>query len=114
MYLSMRKIVLLLSFLTLLFSLNLTAQNVDASRIKQLVIKHAAALGLSQADLANYRVSAAYYDENTGLTMAYLQQIYKGVDVYNAIISVAFKKDDLGTFESTWITGVDEKAKKLN
>ncbi len=39
------------------------------------------------------RISSFYYDEATKVTMVYLQQTHKGVDVYNAITPVAFKND---------------------
>jgi hypothetical protein len=70
---SMRKALPIAGILTLLFFLPAMTQNtVDPSHIKQLVSQHAAKLGIEFSDLQNYRVASAYYDETTGLTMAYL------------------------------------------
>src|SRR5437867_626792 len=57
-------------------------QQVDAKTATGLIVKNAAAIGLSKLDLKNYRVSDAYIDELSGLTMVYMQQTHKGIDVF--------------------------------
>ncbi|HYK47316.1 MAG TPA: M36 family metallopeptidase, partial [Parafilimonas sp.] len=110
----MRKALPIAGILTLLLFLPAMTQNtVDPSHIKQLVSQHAAKLGIGFSDLQNYRVVSAYYDETTGLTMAYLQQTWKGVDVFNAIMSVAFKNENVGAFQSAWIADADSKTKNV-
>src|SRR6266542_4387584 len=72
-------------------------QQVDAKTATGVIVKNAAAIGLSKSDLKNYRVSDAYIDELSGLTMIYMQQTYKGIDVFNSIQTLAFKNDQLFT-----------------
>ena len=91
----MKRILTLLSVLCMLITLQAGAQKnaLDPAKIKQLVVQNAAALGLSQNDLENFRVNYAYYDKTSGTVIAYLQQTWMGVDVYNAISTVTFKND---------------------
>ena len=65
----------------------------DASEaaVKNLVVKNSSALGLTVSEARTLRVSSSYYDKNAQAIMAYLQQTYKGIDVYNAITVVAFR-----------------------
>ena len=93
----MKRILTFMSLLCMLATLPAAAQKnvVDPSRVKQLVVQNASALGLSQKDLDNIRVNYAYTDNTSGAIMAYLQQTWMGVDVYNAISTVTFKNDKL-------------------
>lgn len=63
----------------------------DETTIKKWVAGNATALGFSAADVNNTRIASFYYDKFASVTMAYLQQTYKGVDIYNALTTVAFK-----------------------
>jgi len=110
----MKRSLILTGIACLLLCFNSKAQNVDVNHVKQIIVKNASALGLNKEDLLNYRVSDAYYDGTTGLTMVYLQQTFKGVDVYNAIMSIALKNEKPGAFQSAWMSIPDDKAKKLN
>src|SRR3954454_16322759 len=76
-------------------SLKIIAQQIDVKYAEALTKKNAVAIGLSQADLFNSRVSDAYVDKISGAAMVYLQQTYKGVDVFNSIQTLAFKNDKL-------------------
>ncbi len=92
----MKKIVTLFGLLALLCTQFIQAQNLsDATRAKQLVLKNASAIGLTAADIENVRISDAYYDKTSSSTMVYLQQTYKGVDIYNAISTVSFRNDKI-------------------
>ena len=79
----------------LLGALHTMAQQFDAKSAAELTKKNAAAIGLSQTDIANSRVSDAYIDKVSGATMVYLQQTYKGIDVFNSIQTLAFRNDKL-------------------
>jgi len=70
----------------------ITAQDVqDSQKALALVKKNAAAIGLSDNNIANSRVANTYVDELSGATLVYLQQTYKGIDVDKAIQVLAFK-----------------------
>lgn len=67
-------------------------KNVEESTLRQWIASNATKLDLSNAELQNIRISDFYYDKNANAVIAYLQQTYKGVDVYNAITTVAFRE----------------------
>ena len=95
--------------LCMLVLVSATAQKkADAVTVKQLVAKNAAALGLSDEDVANTRISSSYYDAHADAVMGYLQQTYKGVDVYTAITPIAFRDDKVVSFTRDWVNGVDK------
>jgi len=91
-----RKFCLLPTFFFLLFAVCLvqevTAQQLsDVSKANDFIKNNATKIGLSATDLQNYRISDMYVDKLSGATMIYLQQTYKGIDVMNAIQSLAEK-----------------------
>lgn len=92
----MRKLLLLLTrtlvlfFMVTFFNENANAQNLVADA-QSLVNKNAAAIGLSADDLKNARISDTYIDKISGATLVYLQRTYKGIDVYNQLLVLAFK-----------------------
>ena len=73
----------------------LFAQELTSGSAINLVKKNAAALDLSKNDLQNLRISNAYVDKISGASLVYVQQTYKGVDVFNAIQTYAFKNERL-------------------
>jgi extracellular elastinolytic metalloproteinase len=89
----MRKILLSLVFLSLVFFVN--AQNNDNVLAKQLVSKNAAAIGLSQDALNNYIVSSAYFDKSANTELVYLLQSYKGLPVWNQMLVMSFRDGKL-------------------
>lgn len=84
------------------------AQKVDRNSAMDLIRKNAVAIGLSKNDLLNSRISDAYIDKVSGATMVYLQQTYKGVDVFNSIQSLVFKGDKVFSIAGSRIAKFDE------
>ncbi|TKK67236.1 T9SS type A sorting domain-containing protein [Ilyomonas limi] len=101
---------------TLLLAFGATAQTTktsgaDASEaaVKNLVIKNSSALGLTSNEARTLRISSSYYDKNAQAIMAYLQQTYKGIDVYNAITVVAFKNGQVISVQPGSVPVIDKK-----
>ncbi|MEP6465654.1 MAG: M36 family metallopeptidase [Parafilimonas sp.] len=69
----------------------LSAQELTGQSAAALVRTNASSLGLSKNDLGNMRISSAYIDKTSGASLVYVQQTYKGADVFNAIQTYAFK-----------------------
>lgn len=90
-----------------------TARTTDATAnettVKSWVSKNASALGLSASDTKNYRISSYYYDKNAKAVMVYLQQTYKGVDVYNAITVASFKGGNVVTSRKGLLAGIEKQ-----
>lgn len=78
--------------------------------IQSYLEKHAAEFGLSPADVQQWEVSDIYSNQNTHTTYAYLQQVYKGVRVFNAVSTMAIREGQVISFASRFIPKVDQKA----
>lgn len=75
---------------------SMMAQDVqNAERALSLVKSNAAALGLSDENVLNSRVSDTYVDALTGNTVVYLQQTYTSIDVDKVVQVLAFKNGKL-------------------
>lgn len=75
---------------------NTNAQKQPAANdITNLLDKNAPAIGMSSYDRENTRVQNVYYSSQSGITLVYLQQTYKGIDVHTALKVLAFKGDKL-------------------
>lgn len=71
----------------------LAQQTISTEKVNQLVIKNGEKITLPNKKHAGYRVSDAYTDKTSGAVIAYLQHTWKGVDIYNALTTVAFKNE---------------------
>ena len=76
---------------TVICAPSVRAQQVSAAR--DALLEQFAELGLSQADVADIRVSSAYVDRLTGRSYVYLVQTYQGVDVHNALATIVVSPD---------------------
>jgi len=88
----MRKFLLLTVLLVCAFITR--AQGVDEkdqNAAMQLVNANKAKLGLSSDDISNLMVQSSYIIQGTNIRMAYMQQTYKGIPVYNQMLVLAFK-----------------------
>lgn len=100
------KIILSL-FVVICFSFSSAAQ--QKGEEFQLIKKYAKQLELP-ADETNYVISDAYKDQSSGLTYIYIQQQYKGIKVFNQIITAAFKEDKLLYNSGSFIKNIEAKA----
>ncbi len=93
---------------------NLFSQDLSSQTAANLVRANAAAIGLSKNDLANMRISSAYLDKISGAYLVYVQQTYKGVDVFNAIQTYAFKNGKLVSAASKPIANMADLVNSAN
>ncbi len=101
--------IVIVSFVFLFISVNkLFAQELTTQTAAGYVKANAAALGLSKTDVQNFRISGAYIDKATGASLVYVQQTYKGVDVFNAIQTYAFKNGSLVSSAGNRVGKMDE------
>ena len=85
---------------------NVYAQDARVKVNASTIAKHAAQLGFSATDLQNYRISDAYVDKLSGATIVYLQQTFKGVDVFNSIKTVAIKDNKVYSVAGSYINDI--------
>lgn len=77
--------------------------------VSQYIQNHAAELGLSPADMADFHVDERYSNQ-TGSTHFYLTQRHEGVRVHNAILNATVSKDGrLVTLGNRWVSGLAGK-----
>ena len=95
----------------LLSSMNgLFAQQISDQAAFGLIRKNASALGLTKDDILNSRISTAYVDQISGASLVYVQQTYKGTDVFNSIQTYAFKNGKLVSAAGGRINKLEEIA----
>ncbi|MEO8764657.1 MAG: M36 family metallopeptidase [Ginsengibacter sp.] len=96
----MRKLYSFLKFIVA-FTVTLVSQTIIAQDVQEtqkalsLVQSNATAIGLSQQEIADSRISDTYVDALSGNTLVYLQQTYQGIDVDKIIQVLAFKNGKL-------------------
>ncbi len=96
----MMKILRLKNAITLFVGFIVTANTTFAQQLTtqtaaSIIRANASAIGLSKTDLDNMRISAAFIDKVSGAHLVYVQQTYKGADVFNAIQTYSFKSGKL-------------------
>lgn len=102
----MKKILLFCVFLTATFILK--AQELNQSAVMQLVDKNSTAIGLSEDQLNNLKLSSTYFNELPGTQMVYLLQTYKGLPVYNKMLVLAFKNDTIVSIAGKLIENIEK------
>lgn len=86
------------------------AQNNDFERLRPLLVKNAATMGITTADIGDAVITHAYTDERTHITFVYMQQAYQHVKVYNTIISAAFVNNSLQYSSGSFVKNIAAKA----
>ncbi len=109
-------------FLALLFiPIALTAQKTPTeSELRAMVLSQN--LGFETSDLAEFQITSSTYDHSNGLTHVYLNQKFRGIPVYNAVMGIHLdRQGNLVTLnhsflknlnalksETAWLLGVEE------
>lgn len=78
---------------------------------KQYLSDHAKELGLSSNDLNEMTLSSETYFRFAELNNIYFQQNYKGIQVFNAILSVHIQGNTVMNITSTFIPKIESKIK---
>ncbi|MCY7293798.1 MAG: M36 family metallopeptidase, partial [Ferruginibacter sp.] len=71
-------------------------------------------LNIPYRDLSEAIITSAYKNKFAGTTMVYLQQAYKGIPVYNQIITLAFKNGKLVSKAGEFIANIEKIANVKN
>lgn len=85
-------LIFVLYFLIVLPS-HLSAQELDRTAAIELVSKNRLQASLSEEDIQNSKITNAYKDRISGLTLIYLQQTYEDIPVYNVLQVLALRDD---------------------
>ncbi|MEY4109676.1 MAG: hypothetical protein RLZZ46_30 [Bacteroidota bacterium] len=94
------------------------AQSQDISDIREYLHGRYVEAGVPDADYSEWIVSSSSFDKRTSLNHYYLQQQYKGVDVWNAIANVVLRNNrvvyHVSRFEQDLSTRVAEVRPAIN
>ena len=105
----MRKILFLAGMVLLCQQTIAQVTAADASIAKELVSKNISRLSMTESDLENSLVSATYTG-STGIRMVYLQQSLLGIPVYNEMLVLAFRGEQLVSSAGGRISSIEAKA----
>jgi Fungalysin metallopeptidase (M36)/Ig-like domain CHU_C associated/Fungalysin/Thermolysin Propeptide Motif len=106
----MKKSLLLLVTLFSAFLLKAQVNTFEKVEALKLVETNMQSIGLSASDMNNLIVASTYKNKFAGTTMVYLQQTYKGISVYNQLITLAFKNDKLVSNAGNFIANIEDVA----
>ena len=67
----------------------------SAPEIKVLILKNLNRIGLTKQEADECIINSNYKDASTGIEYIYIQQTYKSIKVFNIVISLAFKNENL-------------------
>jgi hypothetical protein len=73
----------------------LNAQNTNDKNLTDLVKKNAAPLHLRPFDADHAMISYAFVDSKTNIQYVYLQQAYQHIKVYNSIMTIIFRDNEV-------------------
>ncbi len=89
---------------------SLHAQNAGNKSLLDLVKKNAAQLNISPADADNLVISHAFTDDKTNIQYVYLQQMYQNIKVFNSIMTVIFRNNEVLYSSGRFVDKIQEKA----
>src|SRR5690242_19511753 len=95
----------LLSVLSLLFTQIAFSQQQD-EELRKLITKDRGRIGISNDPEETFVISSENKDSRSGIHYVYIQQSFKGVKVYNQIITLAYKDDRLLYVSGTFINNI--------
>ncbi len=106
----MKKILLVTITIISCFFGKAQINNIEKAEALKLVADNVKALQLFSEDINNSVVVSTYKNKFAGTTMVYLQQTYKGVPIYNQLLTLAFKNGKLVSNSGEFISNVEEIA----
>jgi len=85
------------------------AQQGNDPALKQLIVKYAGQLHISPKDAHAATISSSHRDEPTDITYAYLQQRHKELSVFNKLISIAIKDNNILYSSGLFVDNIEGK-----
>ena len=104
----MRKIYLI--FIFAFTSLTSNAQTISEAAAKGIVLQYAAQAGLSEYDVENFKISAAYKDETTRADLIYIQQTFNQIPINNQFMVLAIKNGSLVSKSGHFLSNPAERS----
>ncbi len=107
----MRKFLLIfLPMLFCVFAINAQNFNVEETAAISVVSANQAKLGLTANDMNNVKVSSSYVDNTSGVRYVYLVQTFRGIPVYNQMLVLSFRGDQLLSKAGAFNKGIEKQA----
>ena len=105
-------LVFVLSVALCSYTSDIMAQSLNATNVKELLLKSKAVFSISEIN-QSYVVSDAYHDYTTGIDYIYLQQTCKGLKVYNAIKLIALKDGKVAYSSGKFVNKIEQKTSNI-
>lgn len=107
---SQRLITLCMLFFGLIGFAQHNLSNSEYSKlIEGYLIKNQANYNLTDNDIQDLYVSNAYFSESTKINHVYINQRYQGIEIFNAVSSVAIKDDAVFYYANNFISKINQK-----
>ncbi|HEY3386745.1 MAG TPA: M36 family metallopeptidase, partial [Saprospiraceae bacterium] len=84
------------------YSSAIFAQQPVSVDIPTILEQHKKSLGISTEDISEYAVSSAYTTAHLNITHVYLEQRFKDIPLFNGILNLNLKGDQLVSFGNRW------------
>jgi hypothetical protein len=97
---------IILSFLVFIItSANLLAQ-VEVETAKQYLVTNASKYNLTDSNIGEMAVSSAYLSPTTGWYHVYFNQTYQGIDVYNGLLNLVLKQNQVQYVANNFVPNI--------
>ena len=88
------------------FSSAIFAQQPVSADITTILEQQKKAIGISTEDISEYVISSSYTTTHLNITHVYLEQRFKDIPLFNGILNLNLKGDELVSFGNRWVKDI--------
>ena len=96
------------------FSQNVLTESEYGSKIQMYLDQEKENYNLSSSDIADLSISKEFYSKKTKITHVYVNQRYQGINIFNAISSVAIKDNSVFYYANNFIDDIASRVNTVN
>ncbi|PNQ72047.1 peptidase [Hanstruepera neustonica] len=96
-------------FVNMTFAQNGLMESEYGSKIQQYLDQEKESLNLTSSDIADLSISKEFFSKKTKITHVYVNQRYQGINIFNAISSVAIKDNSVFYYANNFIGNINER-----
>lgn len=96
------------------FSQNALTESEYGSKIQMYLDQEKENYNLSSSDIADLSISKEFYSKKTKITHVYVNQRYQGINIFNAISSVAIKDNSVFYYANNFISDIASRVNTVS